>query len=98
MKDIYRRRRVSGWMADKGVLVQVEGLSKRYRNIQALDGVTFDIYEGEIFGYIGPNGAGKTTTIKAMVGILTQFEGAITIDEHSVRERTGEVQKHLGYL
>jgi ABC-2 type transport system ATP-binding protein len=83
---------------DSGVIVTLDGVSKRYWNVQALDRVSFDILRSEIFGYIGPNGAGKTTTIKAMVGLLRDFEGAIAIDDHSIRERTGEVQKHLGYL
>jgi ABC-2 type transport system ATP-binding protein len=85
-------------MADNEVLVQVQQLSKRYRNIQALKDVSFDIRRGEIFGYIGPNGAGKTTTIKAVVGILTAFEGEVLIDGHSIRGDKAELNRDLGYL
>jgi len=81
-----------------GAIVTLDGVSKKYWNAQALDRVSFDIRRSEIFVYIGPNGAGKTTAIKAMVGLLRDFEGAIKIDEHSTCERAGEVQKHLGYL
>ncbi len=85
-------------MASESVLVRVEHLSKRYRSILALNDVSFDIRKGEIFGYIGPNGAGKTTTIKAMVGILTAFEGDVSIDGRSVRGDRVELNRALGYL
>jgi ABC-2 type transport system ATP-binding protein len=85
-------------MASENILVRVEHLSKRYRNILALNDVSFEIRKGEIFGYIGPNGAGKTTTIKAMAGILTAFDGEVTIDSHSIRGNKVELNRNLGYL
>ena len=50
-------------------MIEVRNLSKRFKKLDALGGVSFDIEQGDIFGYIGPNGAGKTTTIK-ILGIL----------------------------
>jgi len=85
-------------MASENFLVRIEHLSKRYHNVQALNDVSFDIRKGEIFGYIGPNGAGKTTTIKAMVGILTAFEGDVTIDGRSIRGDKAKMNRDLGYL
>ena len=85
-------------LTGSGTLVHLEGISKRFRDVVALDGVSFDIRKGEIFGYIGPNGAGKTTTIKIMVGLIRNFEGGVTVGGHSIRERTEHVQSLLGYL
>ena len=78
--------------------LQLDGITKRYRDVVALDGVSFGIRKGEIFGYIGPNGAGKTTTIKIMVGLLRDFSGTIAVDGQPIRSETASVQKILGYL
>jgi len=75
-----------------------EGVSKKFRDLLALDDVSFEIGQGEIFGYIGPNGAGKTTTIKIMVGLLSEFEGILRIGGYSMPERRHHVHKMLGYL
>lgn len=85
-------------MTGDKTLVHLDGISKRFGQVTALQGVSFDIRKGEIFGYVGPNGAGKTTTIKIMVGLIRSFDGDITVDGHSVRERTEHVQRLLGYL
>lgn len=76
----------------------LDGISKRYNNLLALDNVSFEVKEGEIFGYIGPNGAGKTTTIKIMVGLLSEFQGTLYIGGHPMPEGREEVHKMLGYL
>lgn len=75
-----------------------EGVSKRFRDLLALDNVSFEVGEGEIFSYIGPNGAGKTTTIKIMVGLLSEFEGTLRIGGHPMPGRRDQVHKMLGYL
>ncbi len=84
-------------MAADGFL-QLEGVSKRFRDVVALDGVSFGIRRGEVFGYIGPNGAGKTTTIKIMVGLIREFGGTASVDGRSVLANAEAVQKILGYL
>ena len=60
--------------------------------------MTFDIKEGEIFGYIGPNGAGKTTTMKILVGLIIDFQGEVSIGGYQVSRRKDEIHKILGYL
>ena len=75
-----------------------ENISKRYRDLFALDNVSFNIEEGEIFGYIGPNGAGKTTTIKIIVGLIREFMGKCTIADFSMPESYLDIQKIVGYL
>lgn len=74
-------------------IMSVRDLRKRYKNVQAVDGVSFDVHEGECFGLLGPNGAGKTTTIEIMEGISKPQSGEITfrgqpIDEH-FKEKVG---------
>jgi len=58
-------------------IVQVRGLSKRFGDFTAVDGISFDIREGEILGLLGPNGAGKTTTIQMLLGLITPTTGSI---------------------
>lgn len=81
----------------KGFVV-LQGISKRFKDLLALDNVSFEVKEGEIFGYIGPNGAGKTTTIKIMVGLLSEFQGTLYIGGYPMPQKGGEVHKMLGYL
>jgi len=59
--------------------IQATGLRKRYGHTQAVDGVSFDVQDGEIFGLIGPNGAGKTTTMECVEGVRTPDEGRISV-------------------
>jgi len=60
-------------------VVEVRNLIKRFDKITAVDGISFDIYQGEILGVLGPNGAGKTTTIQMLLGITTPTDGDIRI-------------------
>jgi ABC-2 type transport system ATP-binding protein len=76
----------------------LEGVTKRFKDLLALDNVSFSLKEGDIFGYIGPNGAGKTTTIKIIVGLLRQGQGAVSICGYPMPEKKDEVNKLLGYL
>ena len=64
---------------DPGLAIQVQGLTKRYGDVQALAGVDFAVREGELFGFLGPNGAGKTTTINVLTGLARPDAGTIRI-------------------
>jgi len=79
-------------------LIIFDSISKNYRDLFALNDVSFEIKEGEIFGYIGPNGAGKTTTIKIIVGLVREFSGNCTIAGYSMPDHFNNVQKLVGYL
>ncbi len=59
-------------------MIKIEGLTKRFGEFTAVDGLNFDIFQNEIFGLLGPNGAGKTTTINMICGLLPPSEGKIT--------------------
>lgn len=78
--------------------VALSGVSKRYGDLLALDGISFEVKEGEIFGYIGPNGAGKTTTMKILVGLVSDFEGEASVGGYRMPERRDEIHRLLGYL
>ncbi|HEY6494934.1 MAG TPA: ABC transporter ATP-binding protein [Trebonia sp.] len=76
---------MSGTATAPPVLLSVDGLRVRYSGMIALDGVSLDVHEGEIFGLIGPNGAGKTTLIEAISGFLPDAEGEVTLGGGSLR-------------
>jgi len=77
-------------------VITVEGLRKRYGPITAIDGISFQVQKGEIFGMVGPNGSGKTTTIECVEGLRQPDEGVLRVldldpqqDARHLRERTG---------
>ncbi len=78
--------------------VVLREVTKDYNGFRALDRVSFEIKEGEIFGYIGPNGAGKTTTLKILVGLINDFHGEIQIGECQLPKQKLEAHRLLGYL
>ena len=77
-------------------IVSVRGLTKRYGKHTAVDGISFDIQRGEIFGMLGPNGAGKTTTLEILEGIRTPDGGTVQIDGLDARRDRREVQRRVG--
>ena len=81
-------------------VVRVADLTKRYGDVAANDGVSFDVEAGEIFGYLGPNGAGKTTTIRLLLGLIKPTSGTAEVLGADVRDRQAltEVKADLGYL
>src|ERR1700689_4542176 len=62
-----------------GATIEVNNLTKRYGDVQALRGVSFSVNEGEVFGLLGPNGAGKTSTIEILEGLRTPDAGVATV-------------------
>ena len=83
----------------KGLIGMIATLfSRKYTEIRAVDGVSFDIAEGEIVGYIGSNGAGKSTTIKMMCGILTPSSGKVFIDGREPYLKRRIVAKDIGVV
>ena len=77
--------------------IQAEGLTKRYGETLALDGLDLSIEPGEVYGYLGPNGAGKTTTIRLLLGIHRPTRGPRPFGEFRAEQRLGEkVDQCLG--
>jgi len=79
-------------------MIQVESVSRRYGEVQAVDGVSFEIGCGEIVGLLGHNGAGKTTIMKMLSGCLEPTSGHIAIDGRDLSKERRDVQKIIGYL
>jgi len=78
--------------------VQVRNLSRRFQNVHAVKGVTFDIYPGQVVGFIGANGAGKTTTMRMMASLDSPDAGHVTIAGHRVSRSPAEVRKLIGWM
>ncbi|MEE4193552.1 MAG: ABC transporter ATP-binding protein [Halieaceae bacterium] len=79
-------------------MINVKNLARAYGDFLAVDGVSFDIPDGEIVGLLGHNGAGKTTIMKMLSGYLEPSAGSIVIDDIDLAEDPGAVQARLGYL
>jgi ABC-2 type transport system ATP-binding protein len=78
--------------------IVAEGLRKRYKSVQALDGVTFSVGEGEIFGLLGPNGAGKSTTVRVFTTLTKPDEGQALVAGHDVLRHPGRARRAFGYV
>ena len=78
--------------------VEVEDLSKSYRSVRALDGVSLTVREGEIFGLVGPNGAGKTTTLRVLATLLEPTTGSVEVFGHDVERDPNAVRAAVRYL
>jgi ABC-2 type transport system ATP-binding protein len=81
-----------------GGIIQVNDLTKFYGTTLAVDHISFDVKEGEIFGFLGPNGAGKTTTIRMMVGLTQPSSGIAWMDGHDILKEPVEVKKTIGLV
>jgi ABC-2 type transport system ATP-binding protein len=78
--------------------IVVESLRKRYGDVQALDGATFNVREGEIFGLLGPNGAGKSTTVRILVTLTQPDGGTARVAGHDAVGDAGAVRRLIGYV
>ncbi len=79
-------------------MIEVQGLSRNYGGLKAVQDVSFSIDRGEIVGLLGHNGAGKTTIMKMLTGYLEPSGGTIRIDGLDIAERRREAQRRIGYL
>ena len=80
----------------KEAVIKVENLTKRYEDVVAVDDISFEVYDGEIFGLLGPNGAGKTTTLEITETLRKPTSGKITVDSIDVLEHPWEVKSRIG--
>ena len=78
--------------------ISARGLVRRFGNFTAVNDVSFDVRQGEIFGFLGPNGSGKTTVIKMLTGLLPLSGGAAQVEGLDVRTHAEEVRERIGYM
>lgn len=79
-------------------IVSVDGLRKSYGRVEALDGVTFGVGEGEMYGIIGPDGAGKTTLFRILATLLLPDGGTAMVDGYDVRTGMRDIRRLIGYM
>jgi ABC-2 type transport system ATP-binding protein len=79
-------------------VIEINNLTKDYGNHKGIFNLSFQVKEGEVFGYLGPNGAGKTTTIRHLMGFLTPDEGTSRILTMDCRTNSAKIMEQLGYL
>ena len=80
------------------LVIETHGLSKAYKNVQALKSLDLKVAKHSIFGFLGPNGAGKTTTIKLLLGLARPSSGTGTIFGDDIQRQSVEIRQRVGYL
>src|SRR5438045_7112 len=81
---------------EKKKIIAIDKLVKNYGHFEAVKGISFDVYEGEIFGLLGPNGAGKSTTLEIIETLRTKTNGKVIVDGYDLDEKPNEIKKIIG--
>lgn len=85
-------------MQEREPVIKVHNLVKKFGNFVANDHLTFEVHQGEIFGFLGANGAGKTTTIKILCGLQKPTSGDIEVVGYSVYTQAEKIKQNIGYM
>ncbi|MHA1669811.1 MAG: ABC transporter ATP-binding protein [Promethearchaeota archaeon] len=85
-------------MMINNVLISVKNLKKYFGDVKAVNGISFNVKKGEIFGLLGPNGAGKTTTIKLLLGLLESDEGELEVLGMDPERNEIQIKSRIGYV
>lgn len=80
------------------IAISVNGLTKRFGSFTAVDGISFEVRKGEIFGFLGANGAGKTTAMHMLCGLSYPTSGSGTVAGYDITRQAEEVKRHIGYM
>ena len=89
---------MTGLGANGYAAIEVESLTKRFGDFAAVDGVSFEVAAGQIFGILGPNGSGKTTTIRMLCGLLAPTEGTASVGGIDIAREPERVKAIIGYM
>ena len=79
-------------------IIEIENLSKQFKEVKAVDGLNLTVYSGDVFGFLGPNGAGKSTTIRMLVSLITPTEGDIRLFGKSLKNERISILKNIGAI
>lgn len=80
------------------LIIETENLTKKFGEFTAVDAITFDVSEGEIFGFLGANGAGKTTAMKMLCGLLLPTSGKALVAGYDVYSQSEKIKLNIGYM
>ena len=79
-------------------VIEISGLTKRFKDVLAVDELNFTVNRGDVFGFLGPNGAGKSTTIRMILSLITPTSGKIKIFGKSLKENRKEILTNVGAI
>lgn len=79
-------------------VIEVQNLSKQFKEVKAVDNLDLNVYRGDVFGFLGPNGAGKSTTIRMLLSLISPTEGTIKLFGKSLNENRIEILKKVGAI
>src|SRR5947207_15373291 len=79
-------------------VISVKGATKKFKEVVAVDNISFDVNAGEIFAFLGPNGAGKSTTIKMLTTLLRPTAGSLFLGGHDVMKEQDDARKVFGIV
>lgn len=80
------------------IIIDVEGLTKKFGSFTAVDNISFQVKEGEIFGFLGANGAGKTTAMQMLIGLTKKTGGKATVAGYDIHTQSEQIKKNIGYM
>jgi ABC-2 type transport system ATP-binding protein len=84
--------------ASAGPAIEVAGLTRRFKSFTAVDGISFTVKTGEVFGFLGPNGAGKTTTVRMLCTLIRSSGGSASVAGHDISHRQTDVRRSIGII
>lgn len=88
----------SGQRVNVDRVIQIEGLTKAYGDLLAVEQISLEVQEGELFGFLGPNGAGKTTTIRMLTGLSKPTAGTARVLGFDIRSQVAQAKRHIGVV
>src|ERR1051325_1791777 len=80
------------------IILSIKDLHKNFGHFKAVDGLSFDVYRGDVFGFLGPNGAGKSTTIRMMLSLISADKGEISVFGRSLHKERNYILKRVGCI
>src|SRR3954470_22706057 len=85
-------------MNTNNTAIHAESLTKRFGDFTAVDGISFEVKKGEIFGFLGANGAGKTTAMRMLCGLSLPTDGKATVAGFDIYRQNEQIKKNIGYM
>ncbi|MBS1624218.1 MAG: ABC transporter ATP-binding protein [Bacteroidetes bacterium] len=82
----------------RDIAIKADKLTKKFDDFVAVDAITFDVHQGEIFGFVGANGAGKTTAMRILCGLSKPTSGSATVAGFDVYKETEKIKRNIGYM